>query len=142
MFDKHALIYLLLSGILIILIFAVVIFPSRNQSIKPVQPNFPTPTMVQILPASPPTSSLPQISPTNTGGNEELPTDIKDLSSEKQVLRRKTPLTTPNFTIIFDYANDNFIVTPTSQTPPISQIFPAWLRQNYPLIPISQFNFK
>ena len=148
MFNKTNLIYLILMAILIILVIAVVVFPSQKQSADQTQPGqltFPTPTTVQVVPTpfTPNVASssgeVGLISPTNTGVNENVPQPTLDYSLQKQALRQKTPLTAANFKITFDYANDDFIVTPTSPSSPISQTFPTWLKQNYPLLPMSQF---
>ena len=132
-------------AILIVLVIAVVIFPSQKQSASQTPSAFPTPTTVQVIPtpftpnASSSSGEVGLISPTNTGANENVPQPTLDYSLQKQALRQKTPLTAANFKITFDYTNDDFIVTPTSPNSPISQTFPTWLKQNYPLLPLSQF---
>ncbi len=134
-------IYIILLGILVILMIAVVIFPAKNQSEKLIQPANPTPTTVEIAPSLPsnPSTPLPTIMPTDTGASEEVPAAMKDLSTQKQNLRRKTPFKQAAFTIAFDYTNDNFIVTVTEPKAVNQQTFSVWLKQNYPLLPLSQF---
>ncbi len=142
MLNKTNLIYLILLGILVILIIAVVAFPAKEQNATQTFQDLPTPTTVQVLPSPTSNTPIPIISPTNTGGNEDVPQPTLDYSLQKETLRRKTSLKTVAFTISFDYSNDRFIVTPNSPnslTSLDSPVFQSWLKQNYPLLPMSQF---
>lgn len=79
---------------------------------------------------------------TGVAEDQNIPKADTDLATQKRELRLKTPLTSPEFTISFDFANDVFDV---ALIPPITQnkvVFEAWAAANYPLIPMDRFSIK
>lgn len=134
--------YVVMIVILFILFVIAVVMPSFLNKQRPItnQTTFPTPTLIQLIPTKQTNTVL--ISPTTTGGREDIPKNIEDAATQKQDLRRKTPLRENGFTITFDYAGDQFIVTLQQSASTSQELFKNWLKQNYPLIPMSKFNFK
>lgn len=136
-------VYLVVSGILIVLFLFVTFYPFGRKSVENQQPitNYPTPTLIEINN----TSVQPPIVETadSTGVfEEELPPDVLNLSIQKQSLRNNIPLDTGLFQIDFDYAEDKFIVTLADPKAENNQQFSQWLKDNYPALSINQFNFR
>lgn len=123
---------ILLSGFFLILFLMVVIFNNQktgnNSVLKSTTTVLPT---VTLIPGA------------FTGVKEEtFPKEIIDATSQKKDLRNKTPLTTANFIINFDYSSDKFTVILKEPKNESKTQFNNWLTKNYPNLIISQFIFK
>lgn len=137
MFKPNLKLYAILIIILVVLFILVAIFPNSKRQEKTIQkPIIPTPTAFQFLP----TPTI--IHPTSTGGSEEVPQETLSFATQKQNLKKRTPLTQNGFTITFDYSNDVFIVTLSEPKNSNRETFDSWLKQTYPAIPITKFVFK
>ncbi len=147
--NKTTAIYGILGILIVILVFLIWLFqrPKSNTLIKPNTSTI-SPSISDTETSQHPTQRVSSIAPTQippqfTGALDvTIPQPTIDASNQKQDLRRKTPYQSDAFDITFDYANDLFVVT--LQDPKNSNRinFDAWVKQNYPLIPISNFTFK
>lgn len=152
---KPYIVLIIITVIIIITIITVISSRKPTSTALPAEVSTkagPIPTKVEtnpqsVTPASPAGRRNPQpknpaaIPATYTGVSEEqnIPQAETDLATQKRDLRLKTPLTTPEFVVSFDFANDMFDV---ALIPPISQnktAFEAWAAANYPLIPMDRF---
>lgn len=147
--------YIIPGAILLIMILLVLLLPKKGSQEQPAI----TPSMA--LPSALPTanrssSSLsskpgikitvtPTLVPPNFTGvieDQQIPQAETDLAVQKSELRKILPLTQPTFTITFDYANDQFLVTLSEPKDASKTKFNEWLQNNYPKIPIDRFSFK
>lgn len=135
-------IYIILSGILVVVFVALMFIPfSKNINSNQSQNNdsFPTPTRVQAINPT----LLPTIATSSFTGAKDvsLPPEVANEATQKKNLRDKTPIQFSTFSISFDYTQDKFIV---SLVPPKDQSlkeFQNWRQSNYPGIPLDQFVF-
>ncbi len=106
----------------------------------------PTPTSVENIfevPSVSPGLSPTEIPATQTGAlDEQLPQEVQDLTTQKQELKSKLPINNTNFVLVFDYAEDKFIVDLKSPKDTNKNVFENWLQTNYPAIPIDRFIIK
>lgn len=142
--SRHYLkLYFALFIILLLLIMTFLILNLRKSTQIGTEVLSPTPLIPSSIPPRIPSQIPVTIVPTFTGVKDEpLPQAIIDLSTQKQALRAKTPFSTIDFTITYDYKLDGFVVT---LSPPQTQTkitFEDWLKQNFPAIPLSRFTFK
>jgi len=137
--------YLIISAILVVLFLTVLFIPinrGKNEVI------IPTPAEKVVLPTKiiPKTTVIsPTLIPpqTDTGAREvELPQGVKDLATQKQELRKATPLQLTGFIISFDYAEDKFIVNLQEPKVDTRISFETWLKANYPEIPLDRFEIN
>ena len=147
--------YIIPGAILVVMVLLVLLLPKKSSQEQPVI----TPTVV--LPSAIPTISrnsssssskpvikitvTPTLVPPNFTGvieDQQIPQAETDLAVQKSELRKKLPLTQPTFTITFDYANDQFLVTLSEPKDTSKTKFNEWLQNNYPKIPIDRFAFK
>lgn len=151
--------YYIIPGIALILLIVILLISTRKTPQNlPVPTNSPLPTRIQIevtqqanpSPEKQPTQKATNpltptlIPPTFTGAFEDqhIPQAETDLAVQKTELRKKTPLIQPGFTITFDYANDQFIVSLNEPKDANTQQFKDWLQANYSNIPLDRFNIK
>lgn len=150
--------YILPAVALFIIVLVVLLIPKKTTPNQPsrLPTNSPLPTVVPLVTSQ--ASSKPSassslgrmsVSPTLipagfTGADvdQHIPQAETDLSVQKNDLRKKTPLTQPNFTITFDYANDLFLVTLKDPKDASKTEFQQWLQANYSNIPLDRFEFK
>lgn len=130
---------------LVILIVIVLLIPGNKQPVKKTdntgpQPTIPFPTQIIIDKTSP----IPTIASTFTGAIKEqnIPKEQVDLATQKKELRKKTPLKQDTFTVTFDFTTDKFIVTLNDPKDVNRTVFEAWLKTNYPGLPLDRFMFK
>ncbi len=138
-------IYLVVSGILIILFLLVTFFPYSKKADNQKQNNFlPQPTSVEVKQLDNGNFSTPTLAPANFTGvaEENIPQDIIDLSSQKRDLKNKLPLELSTFLVDFDYSEDKFVVTLKDPKDKARTEFENWKNSNYPALNINQFNFK
>lgn len=142
MFKLNWKIYVILLTILGILIVAVISFSSQKNkqvTISQLEIN-PTPTHA-IVPSTPsPTTII--LTPRFTGANPTIPVAILNAAQQKQLLKKKMPLTINGFRITYDFQSDMFIVTLDEPKQDTKIIFELWIKDNYSLIPLSKFSFK
>jgi len=138
-------IYLAVSGVLIILFLFVTFYPFGKPSShqQPVT-NLPTPTTIDLNQSPFTNNPTPTLSLADFTGvaEEEIPPKIIDSAIQKQTLRDQVPFDTGLFQIDFDYGEDKFIVTLYEPKTENKQQFNQWLKENYPDLAITQFNFK
>lgn len=146
--NRTTIIYGILGILILILVFLVWFF-QRPKSTPPIRSQFstitpPLPTTAVSQPISNTVSITPTLVPPQfTGGLDvTIPQPTVDASNQKQDLRRKTPYHSDAFDITFDYANDIFIVKLQNPKDTNKVSFATWLKQTYPLIPISNFIFQ
>lgn len=148
--------YIIPAVALVMVIIILLVLPKGTKPpAKPVPTNTPLPTLIpteiqfassvpKVTPTqgTPPTPTL--IPPTFTGAFEDqhIPQSETDLAVQKSDLRKKTPLTQPGFTITFDYANDQFVVTLNEPKDTNRDQFLQWLQTNYSAIPLDRFNIR
>ena len=139
-------IYLIISGSLIVLFLVVTFVPFGKKTVNKPSGNFPIPTTYEINPPPylEPTVGIPYIEPVEFTGVKdiELPPEVLERSNQKQDLRKQVPFNTGLFQIDFDYSEDKFIVTLTEPKVDNRTQFDNWKQNNYPTIPINQFNFR
>lgn len=137
--------YLILSGILLVIFLALIIVPLGRRAINQQQSEaFPTPTSVVGGPLTPPADGHETIVPADFTGaaEEELPKEVTDQINQKQDLRYRTPISLNTFIIDFDYAEDKFTVALSEPKNQSLQEFQDWKTANYPAIPQDQFIFN
>jgi len=140
-------IYLAVSGALIVLFLLVTFYPfgkKQNTNNQLLNTNGPTPTIVETNSSAINNFPTPTLAPADFTGvaDEVIPQDIVDSSTQKQELRSKVPFDTGLFQIDFDYAEDKFIVTLNEPKSENRRQFDQWLKENYSLLNINQFNFR
>lgn len=141
-------VYLGISFALIILLIIILIIPfGKKKTSEQLTPTaFPTPTTFETQPNNPVKITPGQAIPTEavfTGVKEEtLPQAMIDLSTQKQALRKKTPLSLSTFTIDFNYSEDKFVVTFLDPKDQAKKEFESWRAANYPLLGSEQFLLK
>ncbi|PIY69433.1 hypothetical protein COY90_00670 [Candidatus Roizmanbacteria bacterium CG_4_10_14_0_8_um_filter_39_9] len=143
--------YVVLTVITVIIIITVItVITSRKPTTNyqlPATTIAPLPTKI-IIDQRPTTNDSKRtgkvIPAIFTGVSEEqnIPKIETDLATQKRELRLKIPLTTPEFNVNFDFANDVFDVTLTPTNVQNKTTFEAWAAANYPLIPQDRFNVK
>ena len=136
--------YIGISAGLLLVFIILVVFPFGKKSINnqsPIINNFPTPTTVEISNQSAIEPTIPSSDFTGVA-EEELPQSVVDLSTQKQQLRSQIPFDTGLFSIDFDYGEDKFVVTLNEPKDQARTEFNDWLKNNYPVLNINQFNFK
>lgn len=137
---KSKLYYIIPVVFFVILILIVFLLPGKKTA----------PTTIYTTPAILPTkittfssSSPSSLIPVYTGGtNERLPQEIVDLTASKKALRKKAPLNQSTFVVTFDFATDKFIIVLNDPKETSKSAFEAWLKANYPAIPLDRFTFK
>ncbi|KKP86405.1 MAG: hypothetical protein UR89_C0024G0014 [Candidatus Roizmanbacteria bacterium GW2011_GWA2_35_8] len=139
-------VYLIVSSLLIILFLVVTFVPFGKKTVNKSSKNFPVPTTYEVNPPSyiEPTTGVPYIEPVEFTGvkDTELPPEVLERSNQKQDLRKQVPFNTGLFQIDFDYSEDRFIVTLAEPKADNRNQFENWKQNNYPAIPINQFNFR
>lgn len=138
MFRFNWKVYTILLAILGILIVSVIFYSKRPTTNTPL-PVFPTPTRIMIAP--PKGTQKIIITPRFTGADFTIPSSLLNAAKQKQALKKKTPITENGFTITYDYQTDLFVVTLSEPKQENKTAFEQWLKQNYPLIPLSKFLF-
>ena len=134
--------YLILSGILLVIFLALVIIPMGRRAInQPTGEAFPTPTTGGTAPIEGQSPTIAQADFTGAA-EEELPKEVTDQINQKQDLRYRTPISLNTFIIDFDYGEDKFTVTLSEPKGQSLQEFNEWKTANYPAIPANQFLFK
>ena len=133
-------IYLILSGILIVLFLALILIPMTKKNTGDQSQNnstYPTPTRVQAVNPT----ALPTIAITSFTGARDvtLPPEIADEATQKKNLRDKTPIQLSTFTVSFDYSQDKFTVSLVAPKDQSLKEFQNWKQTNYPAIPMDQF---
>lgn len=135
--------YIILSGILLVVFLAVILIPlGRKTAELPAGQTFPTPTSVGVAPSDEHDSSVVETVDFTGVAEKELPPAVLEETSQKQDLRYRTPISFNTFIIDFDYAEDRFVVTLSEPTEQSRQEFNDWKAANYPAIPANQFNFR
>src|SRR3990172_5935873 len=95
--------YLILSGILVIILVAIFIIPLGRRGVnQPPGETVPTPTSIATAPIDEPGSTVATVDFTGVA-EEELPDNVAEQTSQKQDLRYRTPLTLCTFVIDFGY---------------------------------------
>ena len=141
-------VYLGISFALIILLIIILIIPfGKKKTVElPTPTAFPMPTTFKTQPNNPvkTTPGQDKLTPEPfTGVREEtLPPELMALSTQKQALRKKTPLNLSTFTIDFDYSEDKFIVTLLDPKDQSQKEFESWRMANYPVLGTNQFLLK
>lgn len=137
-------VYILVSGVLIILFLIVSFVPfGRKNGNQQGSDNFPTPTLFEGSQMPTITEPSPIEAVDFTGAvEEEIPLDLANTAAERQNLMGQTPFDTGLFQIDFDYNEDKFIVTLTEPKQENRQQFDQWLKSNYPNLNTNQFNFR
>jgi len=144
-------IYLAISGALIFLFILMIIIPfakkNPTQNNKNISTNQPFPTSIEANPTPANTEGTSASSITIKAGftgviDEEIPSQIVDLSAQKRDLQSKTPLDLTTFSIDFDYSEDKFSVTLKDPKDQARREFESWRSTNYSGLSINQFNFK
>ncbi|KKP67209.1 MAG: hypothetical protein UR63_C0019G0003 [Candidatus Roizmanbacteria bacterium GW2011_GWC2_35_12] len=139
-------VYLLVSGLLIVLFLVVTFVPFGKKTINKVNKYSPIPTTVEVNPPPylEPTIGAPYIEPVEFTGVKdiELPPEVLERSTQKRDLRITTPFDTGLFRIDFDYSEDKFLVSINEPRKDNLKQFEDWKRNNYPAIPINQFIFN
>ncbi len=136
-------IYIILSGIIVVVLIAVLLLPLGKKNV-----NQNTETInTSLTPTTVPTnqnSNLPTFEiGINTGALQAtLPPAEANLVKEKSDLRNKVPLTLSTFTIDFDYSQDKFTVTLSSPKDQSLKEFQDWRASNYPALPLGEFILK
>jgi hypothetical protein len=137
MFQPNPKIFIILLIILGILILLVLIFPYKKSSTYIIQHlTIPTPTKSEISPPNPSPTLIPA---TSTGGNEEVAPQVLSFATQKQALKKKTPLTQTGFKIEYSYDTDLFTVTLNEPKVTNRNVFNQWLKKNYSAIPLNKF---
>ena len=83
-----------------------------------------------------------QIQPRDTGLIIDISDKEKMFSSQKQGLMEKLPLQMNEFAVTFDYVNDKFIVSLTDPKDKNKNFFMNWLKNNYPVLTLTEFVVK
>lgn len=147
--NSNVKLYIGISFALIILLVLIIVIPfsSKKTTVnnQTSTNNQPTPTTVpsnsgQIQ--SPPviTATPMPIKATFTGGIvEPLPQPLIDLANQKKNLLQKMPLSLGNFSIIFDYNQDKFIVTLANPKDQSQKSFESWRTNYYPALTDDKF---
>lgn len=142
-------VYLGISFALIVLFILILVIPfSKKQPVtsrqQPVTNLIPTSVETNPSTNSGQANQSPTLVPTVfTGVKEEtLPKELVDLSTQKQALRQKTPLSLSTFTIGFDYNTDKFVVTLLDPKDQARKEFESWRKTNYPVLGSEQFITK
>jgi hypothetical protein len=141
-------VYLAVSFALIILLIIILIIPfgKKTTTVQPVPTAFPTPTTFETQPNIPTNTTPGQviITPAVFTGVKEVtpPQGLVDLSTQKQDLRQKTPLSLTTFTINFDYSKDKFVVTLNEPKDQSQKEFESWKIANYPALGSEQFMIR
>ncbi|MFH0979824.1 MAG: hypothetical protein V1803_02675 [Candidatus Roizmanbacteria bacterium] len=143
-------VYLIISGLLIVLFLIVTFVPFGKRGTNNQQPStiFPTPTLFEVnqspITNPPAGGQIPTIKPADFTGakDEELPSETAKISLQKQDLRNKVPLNLSTFSIDFDYSEDKFVVTLKEPKDQVRSEFENWRTSNYPSLSTNQFNFK
>ena len=134
--------YLILSGILVIILVAIFIIPLGRRGVnQPPGETVPTPTSIATAPIDEHGSTVATVDFTGVA-EEELPDNVAEQTSQKQDLRYRTPLTLSTFVIDFDYNQDKFTVALNEPKDQSRQEFNDWKNANYPAIPADQFIFN
>ncbi len=111
----------------------------------------PSPTLVQQPKSSSAASTrssnaAPTLIPVDTftgaAKDQDIPKEDTELAVAKRALRKKTPLAVAQFTIEFDYGNDQFTVTLKEPKEEAKTEFAKWLKTNYPSLPLDRFRFN
>jgi hypothetical protein len=137
-------IYIIISGILIVLFLIVSFVPfGRKNGNQQGSENFPTPTLFEgsQLPTITEPSSIEAVDFTGAA-EEEIPPDIANSATERQNLMNQTPFDTGLFQVDFDYNEDKFIITLAEPKQENRQQFDQWLKDSYPNLNTNQFNFR
>ncbi len=142
----HKAIYLGLLIILFVLIAMVLLIPFpkfKKTSISPTPNPINIPTPTEMLIKKPVTSPKPVlVTPTGTGGMEDIPKSVSDSATQKQDLKKRLPLKEQDFSIDFDYTKDMFIVTFSNKNIDSINKFQQWLKTQYSSLSIDKFDFK
>ena len=146
MYKLNSKLFLILLIILGILILLVILFPYKKSPTSTIQHlTIPSPTTVKIsspyppYPSTPPKPSPTLIPATSTGGNEEVALQVLNAATQKQALKKKTPLTQPGFKIEYSFETDLFTVTLSEPKETNRQVFEQWLKKNYPALILNKF---
>ena len=118
--------YLILSGILVVILVAVFIIPLGRRGVnQPPGETVPTPTSIATAPIDEPGSTVATVDFTGVA-EEELPDNVAEQT----------------FVIDFDYNQDKFTVALNEPKDQSRQEFNDWKNANYPAIPADQFIFN
>lgn len=155
MSQNSKLYYIIPGAVLVIVILLVLLIPKKNNQVQPtVTPTIALPTALPTETRTSPSVTTkpgikitvtPTLVPANFTGvveEQQIPQAETDLAVQKSALRKKLPLAQPTFTITFDYADDQFVVTLSEPKDTSKNQFNQWLQGNYPKIPIDRFSFK
>lgn len=142
-FNKKLALYGIIASLLVILII-LVLFINMNRK-KNTTTDSTSPT--GQLHASP-TTFFPDTNTTiiperKTGAiDDDIPKIELDKSAQKTDLIKKTPLKLEVATVTFDFAEDQFFVILVEPKTTSRTRFESWLKENYPAIPVTEFQFE
>lgn len=132
---------LFFSIIIVLSIITLLMSKSNNQKSSQKKPSDIT-TSTSLVPSINTPSKPLLITPTGTGGMDELPKKVENEALQKQNLKKQLPINESNFSIEFDYGSDKFIVQLREPKPTSIDEFKLWLSNYFPLIPITKFLLK
>lgn len=138
-------VYLIVSGILIVLFLMVSFYPFGKKGSNKLQNNLMlTPTSVESNPSINNNFPTPTLVPADFTGvaDEGIPQDIVNSSAQKTALKNKLPLDLSTFSVEFDYNEDKFVVNLKDPKDKARTEFENWKNSNYPALNINQFNFR
>jgi len=139
---KLIIIPILLLSVLLLVFFLLTISKKRPQN-NSIIPFSPSPTINKLIQQK--ITQFPTIIPpafTGAAKDPEIPLEELDSSSQKYILRKKTPFKQNNFSIFFDYSTDMFNVILQDPKDITQASFSAWLNENYSAIPMNRFIVK
>lgn len=146
--NQNVKIYLIISGILLLIFLILIFYPvnKKTTQLNEKQSSLPMPTSVEInIENNRQNNNQPLIiSPAEFTGvlENEPPDNIKNQALEKQNLRNLTPYDSGLFKIDFDYNEDKFVVYLNEPKQENKSEFLKWLKNNFPNLPENQFNFR
>lgn len=143
----HKAIYFGLLVILFVLIAIVLYIPlpkfkKTNKNLPITNINSPTPINNSQLTINKSPSKPILVTPTGTGGMEDIPKNVADSATQKQNLKKILPFNQVYFAITFDYETDKFVVKINDPFTTNNIEFEKWLKNNYPLIPLQSFQIE
>ena len=141
--------YYIIPAVFLVILVVVILLLPKNKSESPgvvIPTRGPLPTRIQLdeKTVSPRTPTLIPHPKNGTGVSDEqnISKEETDLATQKRELRKKTPLTQPTFSMIFDFSTDLFTVVLNEPKNSSQTVFNDWLKTNYPAIPLDRFSFK
>lgn len=117
----------------------------KNPQKNPTLPFSPSPTLNKLQIQQQNIVLTPTLIPpafTGAAIDPQISQEDIDMSTQKYLLRKTTPLKQGNFSIFFDYSLDKFNVILQEPKDVAQASFSAWLKNSYPALPEDRFIIK